>query len=262
MTTGDGVVLSWDTDTHLVVAGSLNGEAASGRDHIGAVQISYEPHVLGMVDDHAPNSYAVTPADVTYSVQQMEAGWNGFAGGPAVCVIRVEGRDDRRHRRVGVGLVGVGVGPGLTPNPEKPFFIPYVLMFDATYLPDAIDQPTLTQAALKGTELLINDRDAVHKPFQAHIKADELKIHGLIRQFLIYSASLGRPQVSTIFDAMRKGRYEAVFEFGLGKQVVTYRFNAPIPRSVAEQYQACEATTPISWPLIGPRLTRALPGTP
>lgn len=259
---GNGVVLNWADELHLVVAGMVGSQPPSGPESIGGVQISYKPYVFGQVEGYDPQTRPIPVSDVTYSVEQ--ATMQAVKLDTPMCAIHVRGMDDRLHRRIGFNLIGIGVEW----EKSESAVVPYALMFDATDSPGATNPMTLTQAVLRdvGGATLIDrsgspDRIIVN-PAQAHVltpaspaQASAGRSSQPFMQNVIYSAPISRDRVTTVFDRFREGRYQAVFEFGLGREVVTYAFDTPIPRSIAEQFQRCEAAANMTAPLIGPHLT-------
>lgn len=261
ITGGNNVVLSWTDESHLVVFGMLDGNPPSGPDSIGDVQVSYKPFVFGQVEGRDTQAGPVFVSDVSYSVEQAKM--HTDKPDTPICTIHVQGTDGRFHRRIGINLIGIGVQMDWLGSS----LLPYALMFDATDLPGAAEQMTLTQAMSKDVGYAkfmghLDDADRfIVMPAQAHVLNPVLpdrtrpgRSHPFT-QNVIYSAPILRERVTAMFDHFREGRYQAVFEFGAGRQVVTYAFDTPIPRSVAEQFQRCDATTEMTPPLVGSHLT-------
>ena len=256
---GDGLVLSWTDELHLVVAGMIDGRPPAGPERVGDVQVSYMPFVFGRVERHDADAAPVSMSNVTYSVEQ--ATMRAIKPDTPMCAIHVQGTDERLHRRVGINLIGIGVQI----NEFGSKLVRYALMFDATDLPSATGTMTLTQAVLddvgyaRFTRAPGGPDDIKVNPGQADVLLPTGQVstgrNPPFMQNLVYSSPISRDRVTTMFDRFREGRYQAAFEFGLGRQVVTYTFDTPIPPNIGEQFQKCEAAAEMMPPLIGPHLT-------
>ena len=236
----DNVVLNWDGDTRVTVAGPSDKPVPSGPDYLGGVQITYARYVRGRTDLHGILSATVTLTDVTYSTQRIVLGPG--TGNSVICLLRVEGRDDQFHRLIGFDVNALGQLHYHLANATWSLG-EAIVGYTATYLPEATGRPSLTQGIIRGFPVKIDPGIGFKGPIQNDVRQNGQG--DLVRHVVIYQDAFWPDVVVPIFDLMRDGRFEAVYEFGLGAQAVTYRFTAPVPRAVAEQFATCEATTNI-----------------